>query len=308
MKQYKANVIAEVSNILGEGPVWDDITDCLYWIDISGNKIFRLDVFRNQLSWIEVNAYPSTIILTNNHTMIVTAIDIIAELPLFVFDESHATKVDMYDSKIYHHSHRFLGKSQKDQMTRRFNDGKSDASGRLWLGTMAIEQEIGANQGGLYCLDFKQANPELKLRIAETTISNGLCWDNKLGYFYFIDTLTYQVVRYKWNETQGEISEPVVCVKIDSNEGAPDGMTIDSEGMLWIALWGGHKVIRMNPHTGERLAEVSVATSRATCVTFGGADFKTMYITTAQDDDGSGGDLYAIEGIATGVSTYRANI
>lgn len=308
MKQYKANVVAEVSNVLGEGPVWDDNTDCLYWVDILGNKIYRLDALRNQVSWIEVNVYPSTIILTKNQTMIITAIDIIAELPLFVFDESQGEVVDMYDSKIYHHSHRFLGKSEKESITRRFNDGKSDASGRLWLGTMAVEQNIGENQGGLYCLDFKQANPELKLKIGETTISNGLCWDNKRGFFYFIDTMTYEVSQYKWDEPSGEIANKKSCYLVDQSEGSPDGMTIDHEGMLWIALWGGNKVIRVNPHTGERLAEVNVGASLVTCMTFGGSDLRTMYITTAKDDKGHGGDLYSVEGDVTGVATYRAKL
>lgn len=308
MKQYKARVIAEVSNELGEGPVWDEKSDCLYWVDIEGNKIFRLDSLRNQVSWVEVNAFPSSIILTKSHTMIITAVDIIAELPLFVFDESHGTKVDMYDSKIYHHSHRFLGKSEKDHMTRRFNDGKADASGRLWLGTMAIEQEIGAKQGGLYCLEFKKANPELILRIEATTISNGLCWDNKNGFFYFIDTTTHEIAKYKWNESSGEILNRSVCYSVDANEGSPDGMTIDSEGMLWIALWGGSKVIRVNPRSGERIAEVQVGASRVTCITFGGASLRTMYITTAKDEEGLGGDLYIVEGDVAGITTYRAKL
>ena len=306
MKQYKAEIIANVSNDLGEGPVWDESSDCLYWVDIEGNKIFRLDYYRNQIAWIEVNPYPSTIILTNKHTMIITAIDIIAELPLFVFDESHGTKVNMYDSKIYHHSHRFLGKSEKDKMTRRFNDGKADASGRLWLGTMAIEQEIGSKQGGLYCLNFKTPNPELKLRIDATSISNGLCWNNKQGYFYFIDTKTYEIAKYKWIESTGEILNRSVCYTVDPVEGSPDGMTIDSNGMLWIALWGGYKVICVNPNNGERVAEVSVGAARVTCITFGGADLKTMFITTAKDEDGNGGDLYIVESDVTGVGTYRA--
>jgi len=308
MKQYEAKIIAEVSNKLGEGPVWDEKSDCLYWVDIEGNKIFRLDTLRNHISWVEVNDYPSAIILTKNQTMIITAIDIIAELPLFVFDESDGKKIDMYDSKIYHHSHRFLGKSEKDNETRRFNDGKADTSGRLWLGTMMINQENGVNQGGLYCLDFKRPNPELILKVGGITISNGLCWDNKRGYFYFIDTITYEVAKYKWHESTGEILDRSVCYNVDASEGSPDGMTIDSEGMLWIALWSGHQVIRVNPHSGERIAEVNVGAKRVTCITFGGADLKTMYITTARDEDGNGGDLYMVDGDITGVKTYRADL
>lgn len=306
MKQYEAKIVADVSNELGEGPVWDDKTDCLYWVDIKGNKIFRLDALTNQLSWVEVNDCPSTIILTNNQTMIVTAIDMIVELPLFIFDESHGRKVDIYGSKIYHHSHRFLGKSEKDKLTRRFNDGKADATGRLWLGTMAMNEE--ANQGGFYCLDFKRPNPELRLRINNVTISNGLCWDNDHSCFYYIDTMTFEIARYNWNESTGEISQRSVSYKIDPNEGSPDGMTIDSEGMLWIALWNGSKVIRVNPNSGERLAEVSVSAKNVTCITFGGVDLKTMYMTTAKDDEGNGGDLYMVDSDVTGIGTYRADL
>ena len=85
-------------------------------------------------------------------------------------------------------------------------------------------------------------------------------------------------------------------------------MTIDNEGMLWIALWNGHKVICVNPYSGERIAEVNVGAKYVTCITFGGANLKTMYITTAKDENGNGGELYMVEGDVTGVKTYRADL
>ena len=83
--------------------------------------------------------------------------------------------------------------------------------------------------------------------------------------------------------------------KVPKEEGAPDGMCIDTEGNLWGAMWGGAKVVCYNPHTGEKLEEILVPTKYVTCVAFGGADLRTLYITTAQAEDGTGGDLYAID-------------
>jgi len=158
----------------------------------------------------------------------------------------------------------------------RFNDGKCDPAGRFWVGTMALAETSGA--GNLYMIEKDLSH---FTKIEGVTISNGMAWSPDHKTFYYIDTPTFQVVAYDYEIQTGDISNRRVAISIEEKEGYPDGMTIDTEGMLWIAHWDGWQVARWSPVTGEKLLSIPLPAARITSCTFGGDDLEDLYITSA---------------------------
>lgn len=156
----------------------------------------------------------------------------------------------------------------------RMNDGKCDDLGRFWAGSMAWAKTPGA--GSLYRLD-----PDLSVTIVlgDVTISNGLAWAADSDVMYYIDTPTRRVDRFRVRD-DGSLTDrtPVVTVQ----GGFPDGMCIDDDGCLWVAIWGGHAVRRYTPD-GELLAVVEVDAPQVSSCCLGGADGRTLFITTSQE-------------------------
>ncbi|MDO8685324.1 MAG: SMP-30/gluconolactonase/LRE family protein [Clostridiales bacterium] len=163
----------------------------------------------------------------------------------------------------------------------RFNDGKCDCAGRLWAGTLFMDQNDSnaKNAGTLYCMD---TDLSIRAALRDITISNGITWspDNKI--MYFIDTPTRQVAAFDFDYITGNIKNKRVVITIPESEGIPDGMTADIEGMLWIAQWGGSNVSRWNPYTGRLLDKILLPVSGATSCVFGGSELDELYITTAR--------------------------
>ena len=134
--------------------------------------------------------------------------------------------------------------------------------------------------GALYCLDTDASVDPAASR--ELSISNGLAWSLDEDVMYFIDTPTRQVVAYDYDADSGEIENERVVIEVPASEGLPDGMTIDAEGKLWIAMWDGWQVCRFDPVNGRMLESISVPVARVTSCAFGGPGLETMYITTAR--------------------------
>jgi sugar lactone lactonase YvrE len=166
----------------------------------------------------------------------------------------------------------------------RFNDGKADCAGRFVFGSMSTAANDGVSaappSGGLYILEGKNCR-----RLAKNiTNSNGLAWNHDSSKMYYIDTPTRCVREFEYNPERGELGANRVCVSIPEAEGLPDGMTIDTEGMLWVAHWGGGQVSRWDPHTGLKIGEVAVPVKNVTCCTFGGPKLDLLFITSAAYD------------------------
>lgn len=180
----------------------------------------------------------------------------------------------------------------------RFNDGKCDPEGRLWAGVMAVDRSRTdtAALGALYGIV-----PEGPFqRLAPMDIPNGMAWDAS-GAFYHTDTATGRILRYR-RGADGRIHDPETAVTVE--DGAPDGMCIDGQGMLWVALWGAGRVQRYDPQTGRALAEcVAVPQCKALCCCLDGRDGRTLYITTAQSD-GQAVGLYACRVEVSGPLPY----
>lgn len=251
-------VVVPQCSLLGEGPVWDATNKCICWVDILNGNIHEFTQSNNKYRNIAVKDMVGAVALCTNG-------DFLAALKSgLAFVNRNSGEVTLL-----HHPEVHLPQN-------RFNDGKCDPAGRFWVGTMSLSEKQGA--GSLYMIDRDLSH---SVKIKDITISNGLTWSPDHKTFYFIDTPTFEVVAYDYDFETGNITNKRVAISIPKKEGFPDGMTIDSEGMLWIAHWNGWQVARWNPGTGKKLFTISLPAARITSCTFGGQNLQDLYITSA---------------------------
>ena len=158
----------------------------------------------------------------------------------------------------------------------RVNDGACDARGRLWFGSM--EYAGAPNHGRLYRVDL---DGRMTTVVSPTTVSNGIGWSPDGAAMYFIDSGAGTVTAFGYDADTGDLRDPHVVVRVTEDDCVPDGMSVDDEGCLWVAIWGGGEVRRYAPD-GALLAVVGVPAQRVSCCAFGGPDRSTLYITTAR--------------------------
>lgn len=243
---------------LGEGPVWDAYRNEIYWLDILNGKIHQYSMTDCNVKTYTVHAMVGCLAICKNGELLVALED------GFGFLDRSTGDIRMTHDPEHH------------LPTNRFNDGKCDVEGRLWAGTMALDESVGA--GSLYMYHDNQSFK----KIEEVSISNGIAWNVDNTIMYFIDSPTLEVISYSFDKKTGTISDKKRIIQISRSDGFPDGMTIDTEGMLWIAHWDGWQITRWNPNTGEKLSHISLPVSRVTSCTFGGKDLKDLFITSAR--------------------------
>jgi len=255
----KVELVVNVGALLGEGPSWDTRRKVLYWVDILEKKVYMYNPVTDINYVIELDQYVGTVAPTESGNLILAL-----QHGFFTMDlnTKQLTKIVDPEERI---------------PDNRFNDGKCDVRGRFWAGTMSLKDVQGA--GNLYRLDDDH---NVKTIIQNVTISNGIAWrpDNKI--MYHIDTPTRQVAAYDFEVETGAIRNKRVVIEIPEEMGSPDGMTVDEEGMLWVAKWGGFQVGRWNPNTGELIDSVGVPAPLVTSCSFGGENMDELYITTAR--------------------------
>jgi sugar lactone lactonase YvrE len=195
----------------------------------------------------------------------------------------------------------FLGNPAGRKPNTRFNDGKCDAAGRFWAGTMSLNGV--ANQGALYCLE-----PDLTIRtiFENVSCSNGLAWSPDNRTMYYIDSPTKKVMAYDYDLQTGEMSNPSVAIEVTEEGAVPDGMTCDAEGMLWVALWGGYGIRRWNPQTGELLLKVDVPAAQSSSCVFAGPELDDLYITSARV--GISEEKLAQQPLAGGLFLFKSGV
>lgn len=164
--------------------------------------------------------------------------------------------------------------------TNRWNDGKCSPEGRFWAGTMGAPGLVEPGVGGLYVLD---ADGRARKAFGGVTISNGLAWTADGATMYYIDTVTGRVDALDYDAAAGTVANRRAAFSIPEGTGHPDGCCIDSAGNLWVAQWGGSRVVAYAPATGAIVARVDVPAAHVSSVTFGGAGLGDLYITTAKE-------------------------
>jgi sugar lactone lactonase YvrE len=271
---------------LGEGPTWDERLQRLYWVDFIGQAICFWDEATNEVTTIPTSHKVSAFALGEDKDPIVATE---AGFQVLNIETGKCTK---------------LIDPEEANEANRFNDGKVDPYGRFWAGSISADRSPTA---ALYCMYDKET---VITKLRGVCNSNGLAWSPDEKMFYHIDTTMLQVFGYDYEKKSGDITNRRVVVDFTGKGfGKPDGMTMDVEGKLWIAHWGGALVSRWCPLTGEQLAQVAIPTSNVTSCTFGGANLDTLFVTTARSDenaeDTEGGKVFAIQVGVKGLPTNR---
>lgn len=244
---------------LGEGAIWNNKTREFYWIDIEQGKVFTFDPLLEQMRTIDVGQRVGTIVPSTKENHVLLALQ----------GGIHSLNLETEELEM-------LEKAPYDTATMRFNDGKCDPAGRFWVGTMALDSKPHA--AALY---YFTNDSTMKQALDSVSISNGICWSADKKTMFYADTPTQTVQAFDFDSATGSISNGRVVVKIEDKGAFPDGMTIDNEGKLWIALWGGSSVVRYDPETGKLLKRISVPAKNVTSCAFGGPNLDTLLITTA---------------------------
>ena len=244
-------------NDLGEGPMWDAREGALFWLDINRAKIQRYDPQSKDVKVFDMPMRVTALGLRRRGGFVA------ATEKGFHFWDGKSTLLE------------FISHPEEGKAGARFNDGKVDRAGRFWAGTMDARNATSA----LYRLD---ADLSVNRMEAGITISNGIGWSTDNRKMYFVDTLHYTVYEYAFNLQSGAISNRKVFLQVDKDGGVPDGLTVDSQGYVWIAFYDGWKVVRYTPD-GKEDARVELPVARPTCPAFGGAELDQLYVTTAID-------------------------
>lgn len=259
METISAELIYHNYATLGEGSLWDEQQQLLYWVDILRNQVYAYNPENQSNLGYDVKEHVGTLVFREKGGLMLALQSGFACLDL---------KTGVLEKII---------DPEADLPHNRFNDGKCDPQGRFWAGTMSYNADSGA--GALYCLD---TDGTVTKKIEHVTISNGLVWTQSQATFYYIDTRTFSVDAYDYQPHSGAISNKRSVKQFSPLEGGPDGMTIDEEDHLWIALYRGGKVVRVNPLSGETVYEVLVPDAKqVTSCALGGKNFDELYITTA---------------------------
>lgn len=257
---YIAELVYKSTAVLGEGPLWDEKNSVLWWVDIVEGHVHRFDPETKQDKIFSIGTPVGAVTLDKDDHLILAVKDGFAR---------YITETGTFE---------MLAHVIHENASVRFNDGKCDSRGRFWAGTLAEDGTRGA--GKLFCLDTDFSVTE---KLSDVGISNGIGWSPEGNVMYYIDSLSQQVVAFEYDVESGAITSPRTIVEIKRSEGTPDGTCVDVEGMLWVALWGGGKVVRVSPENGEVLCEVRVpGVTNVTSCAFGGKNMSTLFITTAR--------------------------
>lgn len=269
---------------LGEGPFWSSGT--LRFVDLEQGDLHSIDIRDGSHQVRHVSTYASCVVPHIEGGLVCCT-----QSSLVYADTHTGAWTSLADFDLPGHM--------------RLNDGKCDRAGRLWAGSMPVHcRPNQPPEGILYRCD--DSCTEILHGLG---ISNGIAWNADDTLMYHADTSAGTLTAYPFDAEQGRLGTPgILCALIPPELGAPDGMTIDREGKLWIALWGGGGVARICPETGTMLSFVDVPARNVTSCTFGGDDLDTLYITTAMDGRGEGGEIFRCPTGTRGYEVFPAKI
>lgn len=274
--------------LLGEGPVWSARHRALWFTDIKGGRLHRLDPATGSKSTFDVPGQPGFIVPCDDGTFLIGM-----------------------GRKLCRFSDGEIGKTIADldmDPCNRLNDGAVDASGRLWFGSMDDSEK--EETGAVYLFD----GASVRHMGGVCPITNGPALSADGRFLYHVDTLGKAIWRFDIGAREA-LTDGELFLKIPDGEGYPDGAIIDSEGCLWLALWGGWAVKRYSPE-GKLLETVKLPCSQVTKMAFGGSDLKTAFVTTARiglsapelERQPLAGGLFAFETGVPGVASCEVSL
>jgi sugar lactone lactonase YvrE len=269
---------------LGESPAWDAKTQTLYWVDV-----FERHIYAGAKRILQLNDYIGCLAPRHSGGLIVA--------------QRRSFCLVLPNMKTIHK----LPSPRGEALHNRFNDGKCDPRGRFIAGTMDHNEK--EDSGALYSLS---ADGQARKLLSHVRISNGLAWSPNGKAMYFIDTPSRQVLAFDYDLDTGKLLNARVIIRFDKSFGWPDGMTSDTDGNLWIAMWGGARVSQWSPD-GTLLAQFGVEAMNVTSCVFGGPNMNELFITTAlKGTDAASirrfphaGGVFRMETHVTGMPTYE---
>ena len=255
----RVSVFRSIPAVLGEGVMWHPARNSLFWLDITGRKVFETLPGREETRSLQLDQMVTAVAPTDDGKLVAAL-----HRGIYLLDPDTGTVAEYARPTSFDHQH------------LRFNDGKCDPAGRFWAGTMGLnnEREVGC----LYRIDAKRSISVMRERI---TCSNGLAWSADAKTLYYIDSPTRCVQAFDFEVATGVLSNHRVAIAFTESDGLPDGCTIDAEDRLWVAHWGGSKVTCWDPVRAQLLDTLHLPVSQVTSCAFGGPNFDTLFITTA---------------------------
>lgn len=259
----QAEIVLDAQAELGEGPAWDAKTRTLYWVDILEKRVYYHRDAED--GFIQLDEMPGCIAPCKDGTLILAARA--SFLTLDPFDQTQGRPATAKQTVLA---------SVSEPANNRFNDGKCDPAGRFLAGTMDMDEK--AASGAFYSFDGVQVTRLLD----GVRISNGLAWSPDYKMFYYIDTPTRAVKAFDYDTETGQLANSRVAIRVPETLGWPDGMTSDTEGKLWVAMWNGASITRWDPQTGALLEQITLPARHVTSCVFGGEHLNELYITSAR--------------------------
>jgi sugar lactone lactonase YvrE len=252
--------VGDVTAALGEGPYWVPEDDCLLWVDIEGARLHR-------------TYFPSGETVTDSPGPVSAAFPAVGGGILIA---GGAALTLLFPAE---RGGQWVARTIADTPARdgiRFNDAGVDPAGRVWAGSMHMTEAEPV--GELYRLD---AGGRLNPVVKNVTVSNGLGWSPDGSRMYYADSPLRRVDVFDYDPATGEAFARRAFADLSEAEGAPDGLTVDADGCVWVAMWGGSALRRFTPE-GQPDAVLPVPVSQPTSCAFGGPDLADLYVTSAR--------------------------
>ena len=251
--------VLEVRNVIGEGPIWNSQEGNLYWVDfIEHHQILQFSPQKRRLEVFETGIPVMALAIRKAGGWIAAT-----SKGICTWDTQRKEFAPFCDP---------LGA----RPSIRLNDAAVDSKGRFWVGTVNDANQKGPD-GELFRV---QGDGSSQVMDKNITVGNGMGWSPDRKVMYFTDTFRYSVYAYDYDAEAGTIKNRRTFVETSPDGGLPDGLTVDSEGFVWSAFWGGWKVVRYNPE-GKVDREFRLPVPNPTSCTFGGAKLDELYITSA---------------------------
>jgi sugar lactone lactonase YvrE len=265
MERWTAELVLDARADLGEGPLWDARSGELLWVDIMAGLLHRFDP------------------VTGNDV----ALDVGQPLGCVVTRAAGGYVLGLKEGfGVANGGVELVAPLDPGRPDLRMNDGACDSRGRFWAGTMQLDFEPGA--GSLYRLD---PDGTVHTTLGGVTISNGIAWSLDERLMYYVDTPTRTIDVFDFDAVDGAIENRRELLAFEDGAGDPDGLIVDAEGCIWVALWDGAAVRRYAPD-GTLLGVVDMSASRVTKPAFGGPGLDELYITTARGPERESGGVF----------------
>jgi len=256
----------KTSAILGEGPLWDHRQNALLWIDISRPAVFRHDLNNGQTGhWPMPSAIGAIGLCTNNRL-------------LLALENQHICLLDLQSGDLQTIANP-IADFKLQEIGGRYNDGRVDQKGNFWVGWLTHDRK---NPGALFRID---STGNVKKILDDPVASNGIGWSPDGTIMYVTDSHINTIWAYDCDLESGELGKRKMLAHQDRNIGIFDGLSVDAQGNIWSALYGGGAVVKLSPdedlQTGPEIARIELPVNLVTSCCFAGDDLKTMVITTA---------------------------